>query len=72
VDDVPGSSLSITIDVVEEITVRVIVSELGRPSLSVTEAVMVCVPSESDDVENEAPLPMTPSRFERHESLFEI
>ena len=75
VDDASGSPLSITVDdvdVAEEITVRVIVSEPGKSSLSVAEAVMVCVPAERADVENAAPLPMTPSRFERHERLSEM
>jgi len=53
-------------------TVTVIVAESERSSLSVAEAVMVCVPSESDDVENEAPLPIWPSRLECHDRLFEM
>ena len=53
-------------------TVTLIASESGRPPLSVAEAVMLCVPSESVDVENAAPLPMTPSRFERHDRLSEM
>jgi len=74
VNVVPGSSLSITIDAVEDdpATVSVIVAEPERPSLSVVDAVMVCVPSESDDVENETPLPMSPSRLECHDRLLEM
>ena len=63
VNEVPESPLSMIIDVIDDNTVTAIVAEPGRSSLSVTEAVMVCVPCESDEVENAAPLPMTPSRF---------
>ena len=74
-DDVPGSSLSITVDdvdVVEDNSVMVIVAESERSSLSVAEVVMLCVPSESVDVENEAPLPMGPSWFETQDRFPEI
>ena len=53
-------------------TVRVMVAEPGRFSLSVADTVMVCVPAERDDVENLAPVPITPSRFDTQDSLSEM
>ena len=42
----------------------VIAIEPGREPLSVTEAVIVCVPIERVEIENEPPLPIVPSRLE--------
>ena len=53
-------------------TVRVIVAEPARFPVSVADTVMVCVPAERDDVENVAPLPILPSRFDTHDNLFEM
>ena len=49
--------------------VTVIPSEPLAPPESVTEAVIVWVPAESELVENEPPEPMTPSRLEVHDRL---
>ena len=45
-------------------TITVMASEPGEPSLSVTEAVMVWVPTVREVVENEPPVPMIPSMSE--------
>ena len=44
--------------------VTVIAVEPGAPWLSVTDAVIVCEPAVSDDVENEPPVPIAPSALE--------
>ena len=53
-------------------TVTVIVAESERSSLSVAEAVIVCVLAERVDVENVGLLPMTPSMFETQDRLLEM
>jgi hypothetical protein len=42
----------------------VIVSEFDKPLVSVTEAVIVCVPTDRAEEEKEPPEPIEPSRFE--------
>jgi len=46
------------------VMMTVIAIEPGREPLSVTEAVIVCVPIERVEIENEPPLPIVPSRLE--------
>ena len=50
-------------------TVMLIWAEPLRLPLSVTDAVIVCVPTDSVDTPNVAPLPIAPSRFELHDKL---
>ncbi len=50
-------------------TVTVIAAEPCKPPLSVTEAVIVCVPPDRVFVENDPPEPMLPSRLEVHARL---
>ncbi len=50
-------------------TVTVIMSLPGSPPVSVTDAVMVCVPAVSVEVEKLPPEPMAASRLEVHERL---
>jgi len=53
-------------------TLTVMAAEPERPPLSVADAVIVCVPCERVEVENVLPVPMPPSRFERHVRLLEM
>ena len=72
VKEVPGSPLSMTIDVFEDNTVRVSVAVPERLPLSFADTVMVCVPADRADVVSVAPLPITPSTFEAQDRRFEI
>src|SRR5687768_9743724 len=50
-------------------TVTEMAADAGAPPASVTEAVIVWVPSESALVEMEPPIPSAPSRLELHASV---
>src|SRR6185436_4838837 len=54
------------------VTVTVRCADPANPPLSVTDAVMVCVPTESDEVLKPAPLPMLPLRLDDQVRLAEM
>ena len=54
------------------LTVTVIQEEPKTPPLSVTDAVIVWVPTERVAIEKEPPVPIAPSRSEDHDRLAEI